>query len=307
MLNNSNHGIYINLILEALENIKLEDIDNLNGSISSSNNNSSSSLSSMYLRKQTELPNISDSTTLLNTDLLTSNKQEIPTGSRSRSSSIVNMIYNFCKGNNNTNHLSQEVANNQTSNQQAAIDQQNLDQDFSNNILNFNNIDDDLIMSFINEQSSNKAQLDAEQHQHHADNEFTTLDLRLNDSITKAETSSSDHLDYQRNQLQEFKMQITDHNLNREDSDFFFDDIMSKNTNNNNNTNFFEVDKIKNDDFSRNNLSPMLSSPSTQHTSPSESPSIASSPSCYSIYSASAPPSFNLLTLLIIIIIPTMA
>lgn len=269
--NNNSNGININLNLEELENIRLEDIDNLNGSISSSNNNSNSSLTSMYLRKQAEHHNISDSTTLLNTDLLTSNKQEIPTSSRSRSSSIVNIIYNFCKGNNNT-----DANNNRTLNQQT----ENIDQDFSNNILNFNNIDDDLIMSFINEPSSpnNQSQVSTD-HQ----NEYSTLG-----SMPKAEITK-DHLDYQRSQLQEFKMQITDHNLNEEDKDFFFEDIMAQN----NNSNLFEIDKIKNEDCSRNNLSPMLSSPSTQHTTPSESPSIASSPSYYSIYSASAPPSFQ--------------
>ncbi len=85
--NQSNGSLNINLSnLEELAKIKLEDIDELNGSNPSSNNNSSSSLSSMFLKKNDSLKD-----------------QELDIGaqndsSRSRSSSIVNMIYNFCKG-----------------------------------------------------------------------------------------------------------------------------------------------------------------------------------------------------------------
>ena len=90
-LSQSSNNLNININnLEELAKIKLEDIDELNGSNPSSNNNSSSSLSSMFLKKSDSLKD-QESETMPTT----AGSQG---SSRSRSSSIANMIFNFCKG-----------------------------------------------------------------------------------------------------------------------------------------------------------------------------------------------------------------
>ena len=86
-----NNSINMNLNLEELSRIKLEDIDQLNSSTPPSNNASNSSFTAMYLRKNDSLQK--------EFDYDPSNSAS----SRSRSSSIVNMIYNFCKGSSTIN------------------------------------------------------------------------------------------------------------------------------------------------------------------------------------------------------------
>jgi len=86
----SNNNLNININnLEELAKIKLEDIDELNGSNLSSNNNSSSSLSSMILKKNDSFKE---------QELEIAPNAVSQESSRSRSSSIANMIFNFYRG-----------------------------------------------------------------------------------------------------------------------------------------------------------------------------------------------------------------
>ena len=226
-------------------------------------------------------------------------------------------MYLIFKGNNNINNSNnvtsdKEISQFSISNSSQEMNspstgiefQQTFDQnqksqlDFTSNLLtfsNFDNLDEDLMTSLLNDSNKSNTEI-VETNKINIDNEFMS-----DKSQIKSELDES-HLNYQRNKIEqlqrEFKIQIT----NDEDKDFFFEDIMSSTNPNNFNQNNSSSDFNENQfDFDiqeiqeKSELSPMLSSPSTQQTTPSESPSVAGSPGYYSfsMYSASAPPSFQ--------------
>ncbi len=110
--------------------------------------------------------------------------------------------------------------------------------------------------------------------------------------------SEGNHLNYQRNKIQQLQQEYKTQETNDGDKDFFLEEIMSNtNTNNINFSNDYNEDQFEFDTViqEKSEQSPMLSSPSTQQTTPSESTSVAGSPGYYSFstYSASAPSSFQ--------------
>lgn len=312
-----------------LDRIKLEDeLDGLdplnlytaNGTTSSSASASTPTLTNSFLSFYKK----NESSSSLNAEKSvesTKSQEAAPSQSRSRGNSIVNMIANFVTSNHAKSNNSSAVCSPPPPLASSFLNKQNESPSYSrtsSNILsslnvNYNiddlkididpntalsdNFDEELFLSLINDSKNTQSSaVDMNNNQ-------AMFNGKEEEAIKQEKFDQSEYISYQIEQIKQLK-DIEMPETGDTEREFFLEDIIHINQD-------FMPENVSeqaaeggggqqnNQQLTNKNianaLSPMLSSPSTQCTSPSPSPSLSPA-SFYSNYSTSAPPSFYSLT-----------